>query len=519
MTQNQNALPFPPLRGARLVLATISIALATFMNVLDSSIANVSIPTISGNLGVSTNQGMWVITSFAVSNAIAVPLTGWLTQRVGQLRLFLWSISLFVLASILCGISTNMEMLVIFRVLQGLVAGPMIPLSMALLLQCYPKQKAGMAMAMWSMTATVAPIMGPILGGWLTDNVSWPWIFYINIPAGVMAALMTWMLLKGRESQTRRLPIDKIGLALLIVWVGSLQILLDKGKELDWFSSPAVVIMAVVAVVAFSFFLIWELTEKYPIVDLTLFTRRNFTAGTISLALGYGVFFMNIVLTPLWLQQFMGYTSTWAGLVTAPMGIFGVILAPVVGKGLAKRDPRIFVTGAFLIFAATYFMRSGFTTSADAGTIIATHLLQGIGLAAFMSPLNAIAISGLPPERIPAASGLLNFTRIMLGAFGASVGTTLWENRAAMHHARLTEQVHPYSQAFGETVGRMIPAGISQAKTYGLIETELNRQSFMLSATEIFWLSGMLFLFLTVLIWFSRPTRTAIDTKEIVGGH
>ena len=519
MSQQQIPGQHQPLEGAHLVLATIAIALATFMNVLDSSIANVSIPAISGSMGVSTNQGMWVITSFAVSNAIAVPLTGWLTQRIGQLKLFVWSINLFVIASILCGAATSMEMLVVFRVLQGLVAGPMIPLSMALLLQSFPKQKAGMAMAMWGMTATVAPIMGPILGGWLTDNASWPWIFYINIPFGILAAGMTWMLLKGRESQTRKLPIDKVGLALLVVWVGSLQIMLDKGKELDWFSSPAVVILAVVAVVAFSIFLVWELTEKHPVVDLTLFVGRNFRIGTVALALGYGIFFMNIVLTPLWLQKFMGYTSTWAGLATAPMGIFAVIFAPVVGKGLAKRDPRLFATCGFIVFATAYFMRSGFTTGVDTWSVVETHLIQGIGLAAFMTPLSAIALSGLPPERVPAASGLLNFTRIMLGAFGASVGTTIWENRAAMHHARLTEQVNPYSQTFSETVSRVAPIGIPKAKTLGLIEMELNRQSFMLSATEIFWLSGLLFLFLTMLVWFARPARAAVDANEIAGGH
>ena len=519
MAQQQKSSELPPLKGGRLVFATIALSLATFMNVLDTTIANVSIPTIAGNLGVSQTQGTWVITSFAVSNAIAVPLTGWLTQRIGQLRLFLWSINLFVIASLMCGLSMNLEMLVGFRVMQGLVAGPMIPLSMALLLQSFPKKSAGMAVAMWAMTTTVAPVVGPILGGWLTDNVSWPWIFYINVPVGILAALLTRIILNGRESQTRKIPIDKVGLALLVIWVGSLQLMLDKGKELDWFNSSTIVTMAIVAVIAFAFFIVWELTERQPIVDLTLFGSRNFTMAGLSLALGYSVFFMNIVLVPLWLQQIMGYTSTWAGLATAPLGILAVMLAPLVGRGLAKWDPRFFATAALVIFAMTYFIRSGFSTAVDLRTIVASHLFQGIGLAGFMTSLTALALSGLPQHRIPAASGLLNFIRIMLGAFGASVGTTMWQNRAIMHHARLTEQVTPFSLNAGEVVHRLSEIGMQKAQALDFIEAELNRQSYMLSGTEIFYLSGLFCLVLALLVWAARPVRTAVAVKDTAGGH
>src|SRR6202012_1094746 len=273
----------PPLSGAPLLIGTIALSLATFMNVLDTSIANVSIPAISGDLGVSPDQGTWVITSFGVANAISLPLTGWLTRRFGQVKLFTWSVALFTLASFLCAAAPSISMLILFRVLQGAVAGPMMPLSQALLLSSYPKAKAGAALGMWSITTLVAPVVGPVLGGWITDNISWPWIFYINVPVGIIAGAATWIIYKSRETPTMSLPIDKVGLFLLVLWVGALQVMLDKGKDLDWFGSGQIITLAVVAVVGFTIFLIWELTEKPPVVDLSLFTRRNFLISTISI--------------------------------------------------------------------------------------------------------------------------------------------------------------------------------------------------------------------------------------------
>ncbi|MEO6985360.1 MAG: DHA2 family efflux MFS transporter permease subunit, partial [Paralcaligenes sp.] len=292
------------------MFGTIAVSAAVFMNVLDSSIANVSIPTIAGDLGVSATQGTWVITSFAVANAITVPLTGWLTQRFGQVRLFVISILLFVLSSWLCGFSWSLESLVFFRVIQGAVAGPMIPLSQSLMLASYPKEKAGMALALWSITVLVGPVAGPLLGGIISDNYNWSWIFYINVPVGLLAGWGTWEIYKKRDSVKVKLPIDGTGLALLVLWVGALQLMLDKGKELDWFSSPAITTMAIVVVISFVFFVIWELTAKHPVVDLTLFKGRNFTSGTVTISVAYGVFFGTVVLLPLWMQSTLGYTAT-----------------------------------------------------------------------------------------------------------------------------------------------------------------------------------------------------------------
>src|SRR5450755_2206739 len=361
---------YPPLAGSDLVLGTIALSLATFMNVLDTSIANVSIPAIAGDMGVSPSQGTWVITSFAVANGISVPLTGWLTQRFGQVRLFTGSVLLFVVASWLCGLAPNIGVLIAFRVVQGLVAGPMIPLSQTLLLSSYPRAKAGTAMAMWAMTVLVAPVAGPLLGGWITDNISWPWIFYINIPVGLVAAAITWSIYRKRDPGSKRLPFDYVGLILLVVWVGAMQIMIDKGKELDWFGSTQIVVLAAVAAVGCAFFLAWELTEQHPIVDLRLFARRNFWTGTLALSVAYGLFFGNVVLLPLWLQQYMGYTATWAGLATAPVGILAIILSPLVGKNVTRIDPRKLATVAFLGFAFVLVLRSHFNVQADFRTIL-----------------------------------------------------------------------------------------------------------------------------------------------------
>jgi MFS transporter, DHA2 family, multidrug resistance protein len=511
-------IAYAPLQGSARVWGTIALSAATFMNVLDSSIANVSLPAIAGDLGVSPNQGTWVITSFAVSNAIAVPLTGWLSQRFGQVRLFVASVVLFVLASWLCGLAPNMTTLIAFRALQGFVAGPMIPLSQSLLLSSYPAALAGLAMAMWAITTLVAPVMGPLLGGWITDNISWPWIFYINIPVGLAAAGASWMLYRKRETATQQLPIDSIGLTLLVLWVGSLQIMLDKGKELDWFHSPEVVALAVVAAVGFAFFMAWELYEEHPVVDLTLFTRRNFWAGALATAIGYGLFFGNVVLLPLWLQQFMGYTATQAGMVLAPVGLMAILLSPVVGKNIGKVDPRYFATFAFIVFAIVLGMRAHFNTQADFDTIMIPTIIQGVAMAFFFIPLVTITLSGIPPERIPAASGMSNFMRITAGAFGTSIATTLWENRAAMHHAQLVESVNLGSQGTSSALAGLSAAGLNHEQALAQINRLIDQQAFMLSASELFYISALLFLAMIPLVWITKPKRGGAGAADAAAG-
>ncbi len=510
--------PIEPLKGGSLVLGTIALSLATFMNVLDSSIANVSLPTIGGDLGVSLNQVTWVITSFAVANAISIPLTGWLTMRFGAVRLFTWSVVLFVLASLLCGLAPSIELLIVCRVIQGAVAGPMIPLSQSLLLSSYPASRSGTALAMWSVTTLVAPVAGPLLGGYITDNFSWPWIFYINIPIGLATAWITWAIYRKRESPTRKLPVDAVGLALLVIWVGSLQVALDKGKELDWLASPLILTLALVALVGFVVFLIWELTDEHPVVDLRLFKRLNFSVGAVALSLGYGVFFGNVVLLPLWLQEYMGYTATWAGLVTAPVGVLAILFSPIVGKNVNRVDPRLLASVSFMVFALVFYMRSGFNTQTDVHTLLVPTIIQGIAMAFFFIPLVSLTLSGLRPDQIPAASGLSNFLRITAGAFGTSIATTLWDNRATLHHTQLIEHISPYNDQASDALNKLQQSGLTLGQATAQINQVVTQQAAMLSADDIFYVSSLICLGLIGLVWLARPVKSGVAADAASSG-
>ena len=492
--------PLPP--GTK-ALASIALALGTFMQVLDSTIANVAIPTIAGNLGVSADQGTWVITSFAVSNGISVPLTGWLMQRYGVVRTFVASVLLFTLASFLCGISWSLGSLVAFRVLQGAVSGPMIPGSQALLMSIFPPEKRGTALAIWSMTTLVAPICGPILGGWISDNFNWGWIFYINLPVGLFSAAVTWRILASRETPTRKVPVDGIGFALLVVWVGALQIMLDKGKQLDWFESTPVVVMALVAGIGFAAFLIWELTAEHPIVDLSLFRSKNFTLGTAAMCLGYAVFFGNIVLLSLWMQTQVGYTATWAGLVVAPSGAVAVLITPIVGRMLAKVDARRIATFAFVAFALSYWLRAGYTADASFWDFSMPLLVQGLGMATFFVSVVSLTLWGVPPERVPAASGMTNFLRITAGSFATSISITFWDRREALHQTRLADSFGP---ALQQSLTQLHASGLNDQQSIAVLTRGLNSQAYLLASIDFFWISAWLCLAIIVLVWFANRT-------------
>ena len=497
---------FKPLQGGALAMLTLVLSLATFMLVLDSTIANVAIPTIAGDLGASSSQGTWVITSFGVANAISIPITGWLAKRFGEVRLFLISTLLFVLASWLCGISHSLEMLIVFRVLQGAVAGPIIPLSQSLLLNNYPPEKRGMALAFWSMTIVVAPICGPILGGWISDNIHWGWIFFINVPIGLAVVLISWKILEGRESRISHQPVNTIGLILLALSVGALQLMLDQGRELDWFNSTEIVVLTIITAVGLIALIIWELTDDNPVVDVSLFKSRNFTVGCVSTSLAFLVYSGTVVLIPLLLQQVYNYTATWAGLAAAPVGLLPILLAPIIGKFGNKIDMRILITVSFMVYALTFYWRAvTFEPEMTFMDVALPQFVQGLAVACFFMPLTTITLSGLPPEKMASASSLFNFLRTLAGSIGTSLTTFIWYNREAVHHTQLTEVINPYnpiSQQFFQTLGSF---GLSEEQTASYLAKQITAQGFIIGANEIFLVSAITFISLVVLIWFAKP--------------
>lgn len=495
----------PPIVGIQLVLLTVAVSFGIFMNVLDTSIANVAIPTIAGNMAVSADEGTWVITSFTVSMAIVLPLTGWLSRRFGEVRLFVFSTFLFTIASTLCGLSTSLPMLVCFRVLQGAVAGPMIPLSQSLLLENYPEDKKGLATSLWATVAVAAPVIGPILGGYITDNYSWPWIFYINIPVGLFSVYLTWAILRDRETEITKTPVDFIGLILLAVGVGSLQILLDKGKDLDWFNSPAIIMLGIISFICLSYLIVWELTEKHPIIDLHLFSRRNFAVGTIAISLGYMTFFGSIVILPLWLQTEMNYTPTWAGIATAPLGILPFILSPLMGYVMGKVDLRILVSFGFFVFAAGSLWLSDFNTDITMGHVALIRFVQGLGVPCFFIPIIAILLSGLPNKSLASAAGLSNFLRILGGSFGTSIFVSLWDHRERVHQSKLVENLTSFNPYVNHAINQLQSVGLIKQSSYAVMLQNTVDQAYVLATNDIFWLSYLMFVGLLVLIWFAKP--------------
>jgi DHA2 family multidrug resistance protein len=498
-----------PLAGIALAVTSLALALGTFMQVLDTTIANVSLPTIAGNLGVSSDQGTWIITSFAVSNGIAVPLTGWLMGRYGVVRVFVISVLLFTGASFLCGIAWSLSSLVIFRVLQGAISGPMIPGSQALLIAIFPTDKRATALGIWSMTTLVAPICGPIFGGYICDNYTWSWIFFINVPVGLLSAFLCWRNLKARETPVRKLPIDGVGLALLVIWVGSMQVMLDTGKDADWFAAPQIVVLALVAAIICVVWIIWEWTDKHPIVDLSLFKNRNFALGTLAFCLGYAIFFANILLLPLWLQTQLGYTATWAGLVAAPSGVVAVILTPFNARLMSRFDARWTATAAFVAFAVSYFMRAGLTTDASFGAFVLPLLVQGVAMSMFFVAMLTISLDGVPPQKIPSASGISNFTRITAGAFAASITTTLWDRREALHQSQSVETVTAFNPAMQHAIANLHALGFSDLQSYGIVLRNVVGQSYLLASDDLFWISAWICLAMIPIIWLSRRSMTA----------
>ncbi|MBU1376832.1 MAG: DHA2 family efflux MFS transporter permease subunit [Alphaproteobacteria bacterium] len=500
-----------PLTGARLMGAALLLGLANFMVVLDTTIANVSVPHIAGALAVSPAQGTWVITSYAVAEAITVPLTGWLAQRFGPVRVFAFSMAGFGLFSLACGLAPSFAMLVAFRIAQGLCGGPIMPMSQTLLLHIFPKDKGAQALGIWSMTTVVAPIAGPILGGIISDNAHWSWIFLINIPVAAIVGIGAYRMLIAHDTATRRVPVDYVGLLLLVVWVGSLQVMLDKGKELDWFGSPVIVGLAVVAAIGFAAFLIWELTSQNPIVNLRVFRHRGFTVGVITLSLTFGAFFASVVLIPLWLQTTMGYTATWAGYAGCLNGVLAVIMSPIVAKLVGRYDVRMLVSFGVFWMAGVALWRSFYTTDATFWDIAIPQFVLGFAMPFFFIPTTSLSLSSVLPEETAAAAGLQNFLRTTAAAFATSIMTTMWDDTSTAQRSVLTAVLPDPQRVLDLMTGR----GLSSDQALRQLEGMVQVQAVMISTNRMFMATAVVFAVAASVIWIApKPTRRAGP-----GGH
>jgi DHA2 family multidrug resistance protein len=509
-----NAAQPVPLKGGALALAGFLLAVGNFMVVLDMTVANVSVPNIAGGLAVASNQGAWVITSYSVAEAIVVPLTGWLASRFGAVRVFVGGMLGFGICSALCGLAPSLGFLVLFRVMQGLCGGPIMPMSQTLMMRVFPPQQRGQAMGLWSMTTVTAPIAGPILGGFLCDTVGWPWVFLINVPVAATCVFFAWRMLASQETPTEDRPIDFAGLALLVLFVGSLQIMLDKGKELDWFGSPIIVGLAVTAVIAFAAFLIWELTDEHPIVDLKVFRHRGFVGAVLTNAITFGTFFSTILIGPLWLQTNMGYTATWAGLTTALGGVFAVILSPIVPRLMQRFDARALVSFGVAGLGVVAFLRFHFASNADYWTIAFTYLAQGVCMPFFFVPTTQIALSSVLPQETASAAGLSNFLRTLAAAFFGAITLTLWDNAATRNHSSMAGSMN---DAPG-TLGTLSHMGLSHGQALAQLDNITQSQAVMLASDQMFFLMTLVFLFAACVVWLS-PKPKIFGAPGAAGGH
>ena len=503
-----------PLQGPMLMVGAIVLAMSNFLAVLNMTIANVTQPNMAGALGASTSQGTWIITAYAVAEAITVPMTGWLTARFGGVKVFSIAVFMFGVSSLMCGMSTSLGMLLVMRVFQGMAGGPIMALSQTLLLRIFPKEKAMMATGLWAMTSLLAPVVGPVLGGWICDNWSWPWVYIINVPMALVFSLVAWILIRRYEDPLVKSRMDVVGFILLVIWVGALQIMLDEGKDKDWFVSEEICILAIVAVIGFVSFLIWELTEEHPIVNLRVFRHRGFSASMVVLALAFGCFFGLNVLTPMWLQSNMGYTTTWAGIVVAWGGILSVIFSPIAANLSNRVDPRwlIFIGCAWL--GCDTLWRAVATPDMDLFAICLPIFVMGVGMPMYYVPITGLAMGSVEEHEMASAAGLMNFVRTIAGAFATSLVTTFWQDRRYIAHDQLSSIVDPTGQ-----MGVIVQGLPAQAGQFGreLLDYAVQSQSLMLATNGLMMVIGVIFFISAFAIALApKPART-VDAASV--GH
>ena len=503
-------------------IIALAVTLATFMEVLDTSIANVALPHIAGGLSAGLDESTWVLTSYLVSNAIVLPLSGWLSSIVGRKRFYMGCVALFTISSFLCGFAPNLPMLIIFRILQGAGGGGLQPSEQAILADTFPPAKRGMAFAVYGIAVVSAPAIGPTLGGWITDNFTWRWIFFINIPVGILSLTLTSRLIQDppylRRRKLSETKIDYIGLGLVALGLGTLQVILDKGQREDWFESQFIVWLTVISAASLIFVVFWEWYNKDPIIDLHLFRERTFaSANFLMFMLGFALLGSTLLL-PLFMQTLLGYTAERSGMALSPGGFAIMLLLPLVGFLLSRYSPRYLLIFGLTVLSLSLFHMTRFDLDVDFRTVMMARVFQGAGLAFLFVPINTAAYAFLPREKNNAASGLMNLARNIGGSVGISVVTTMLARRATFHQVRLTENLSAANPQFGKVLQGLsgtLPGGgggpggpgSGLPHAYAVIQGNLIQQSTMLAYIDNFWLLGVVIFCLIPFVFLMKKSK------------
>ena len=498
-------------------LIGVIVAGAAFMEVLDTSIANVALPYIGGNLGASTDQSTWILTSYLVSNAVVLPISGWFSNLLGRKRFFMLCLTIFTISSFLCGIAPSLGAIIFFRVLQGAGGGGLQPLAQAILADSFPPEKRGLAFALYAVTVIVAPTVGPTLGGWITDNYSWRWIFFINIPVGILSLLLVYRVIddppwaKLKAGVAAR--IDYIGISLLVLGVGALQIMLDKGQEDDWFGSRFIATLAVLAVVGLVSLVIWEWFHKDPIIDVRMYRNWNFVQANIMIFILGLVLFAALVMLPLFLQSLLGYTAQSAGLVLSGGGLFLLFMTPVIGVLSGKIQARYLIAFGWLTVALGMFISSrelqlGISFRSAAWL----RVFQVVGLSFLFVPINLVSFIGIPAEKSGSVAGLINFMRNIGSSVGTSMVTTVIARRAQVHQVYLVGNISPGSTTLSDAAAgltaRIVASGTDAVQAgkiaYAVIYRSVIAQATTLAYVDTYILLGTIALGMVVLSFFLK---------------
>ena len=491
----------------------MAVVLPTLLEVIDTSVVNVSLNHIRGALSAGIDEATWAITAYLVSNAIIIPLTGWLSRVFGRKRYLLFSVILFTVSSFLCGSATTLSALILFRIIQGIGGGALQPISQAILFEAFPPEEYGMAMAIFGIGVMVGPIVGPVMGGWITDNWSWNWIFYINIPIGIISVLMIMLFIQDPPYLKRiREKIDYMGMALIVVGIGCLQVVLDKGQREDWFSSAFITRLAIISVVCLTVFVFWELRRREPILNLREFKDVSFSSANVIQCVSFFVLFGSILLLPLFVQQLLGYNAFLAGMALAPGGIATLFSMPIAAKLIQKVNPKAVLATGLLMAAYSIYTMSRFNLYIDFETVAFSRILMGFGMGLIFVPLASMAFSTIKKEEMGNATSIFNLLRNISGSFGIAIMTTLLARRAQFHQFRLSEQLNPFDQRYQLGLNKAVAVlnyktgegSISAAN--GVIYQQLVRQSNLFSFTDAFYFSTLLILCIVPVVFLlKRP--------------